>query len=161
MPPAYVGLHSRRDATPESLQGYELVVADAAYPGQVALLEAQRAIALAYVSLGELNAQRPQFAAAQAAGLLLVENPNWPGAWLVDVRDPRWRALVIDQMAAPLLQQGYDGIFLDTADSALHLEATDPKKFAGMTEGVVALIVALHARFPQAKLLLNGTLPLA
>ena len=150
-----------REAPPEALQNYGVVVVDSAYPGQVAALKAKHALALAYVSLGELNTQRAQFAAAQAAGMLLVENPNWPGAWMVDVRDKRWHAMVIDQQAQPLVAQGYDGLFLDTVDSALHLEATDPAKFAGMTDGVVALIVALHERFPQAKLLLNGALPLA
>ena len=148
------------DADPALLAPYGLVVVDAAWPGQVGALKAQKALALAYISLGELHAQRPQFAAAKAAGLLVVENPNWPGAWLVDVRDPRWHRLIVEEMAPPLIARGFDGFFLDTVDSALHLEATQPERFGGMRAGAIQLIQALHARFPRARLLLNGALPL-
>ena len=31
-------------------------------------------------------------------GLLLDENPNWPGAFAVDIRDPRWHARVLGEL---------------------------------------------------------------
>lgn len=149
-----------RDPSPEPLRNYDLVVVDSAWPGRVDTLRTRRNAVLAYISLGELNEQRAQFAAAKAAGLLLVENPNWKGAWMVDVRDERWTKMVLDEQAAPLLARGFDGFFLDTVESSLHLEATDPQRFAGMRRGVAKLIAALHQRYPDAKLLMNGALPI-
>lgn len=148
------------DAPPELLQDFAVIVVDSGFLGKVAPLKAKKSTVLAYISLGELNAQRAQFAEAQKMGLLVLENPNWPGAWMVDVRDPRWHALVVDVLASPLMARGFDGFFLDTVDSALNLEQQDPQKYKGMRAGVIQLIQRLHHKFPQAKLLMNGALGL-
>ena len=149
------------DTPPELLQNYGVVVVDSAFLGNVAQLKRNKAKVLAYISLGELNAQRPQFEAARQKGLLLQENPTWKGAWMVDIRDERWHALVLDELAPPLLARGFDGFFLDTVDSALNLEDRDPVKFAGMRTAAIQLLNKLHARYPDARLLLNGALPIA
>jgi len=149
------------DTPPELLQDYGVVVVDSAFQGSIAPLKRNNAKILAYISLGEMNVQRAQFAAAQAQGLLLVENPNWKGAWMVDVRDERWHKLVVDDMAPPLIARGFDGFFLDTIDSALHLEETDAVRYAGMRKAAIQLLQRLHARYPEARLLLNGALPIA
>lgn len=148
------------DLPPHELRGFDVVVVDPEYRGAIAPLQADGAKVLAYLSLGEINASRPQFANAKSAGVLLQENPNWPGAWMVDIRKPEWHAIAED-MAAALLAQGFDGLFLDTVDSPLHLEATDPKQFAGMKTAAAQLLGRLHARFPSARLLLNGATELA
>ena len=149
------------DTPPELLQDYGVVVVDSAFLGNVAQLGRHKAKVLAYISLGELNAQRPQFEAARQKGLFLQENPTWKGAWMVDIRDERWHALVLDELAPPLLARGFDGFFLDTVDSALNLEDRDPVKFAGMRKAAIQLLNKLHARYPAARLLLNGALPIA
>ncbi|MBM4343987.1 MAG: endo alpha-1,4 polygalactosaminidase [Deltaproteobacteria bacterium] len=149
------------DAPPELLQGFDVAVVDPSYAGDLAIVKAKRTMALGYLSLGELNDQRPQFAPARDQGLLLRENPNWKGAWFADIRKPGWQRLVIDEMADAILARGFDGLFLDTLDSALHLEATDPKQFQGMTDAAVAMLLHLHRRHPAARLLVNGAVPLA
>lgn len=149
------------DAPPELLQDYGLVVVDADYRGRVDLLKRNRAQVLAYISVGEVNEQRHYFAVAKARGLLVAENPNWKGAWMVDLRDERWHAMLVDEVAPALLAKGFDGLFLDTVDSALHLEQTEPAKFSGMRQAVVKLITSLHARHPSAALMLNGAVQLA
>lgn len=150
-----------QDVPADALAQFDLIVVDSAWPGKVAALKQTRSTALAYISLGELNEQRAEFAKAKAAGLLVMENPNWKGAWLVDVRDERWHAMIADELAAALLARGFDGFFLDTVDSSLHLEETDPQHYAGMKAGVEKLIARLHRTHPQAKLLLNGALAVA
>ncbi len=148
------------DAPPELMQGHDVVVVDPGYKGDIQLLKARGAKVLAYVSLGEVAERRAHFAQAKARGLLVTENPNWPGAWMVDLRSPDWHRLVIDHLTPKLLARGFDGLFLDTIDSALHLERTRPATHAGMTAAATRLIRQLHARHPEARLLLNGGLPL-
>lgn len=149
------------DTAPESLRGYDVVVLDGGFQGRIDLLKDEKTSVLAYLSLGEVNTQRSYYGTAKDRGLLVAENPNWPGAWMVDVRDPRWQAMLVDEVAADLLGRGFDGLFLDTIDSALYLEETQPQKFAGMRKASITLITRLHERYPQARLLLNGGLPLA
>lgn len=150
-----------QNAAPEELTGYDVVVVDPNYKGEIAPLRRAGAKVLAYISLGELNASRATFARAQREGLLLEENPNWPGAWLVDVRLPGWRKLVVEERAKELLARGYDGLFLDTLESALHLQTRDAARYAGMQQAAVDLVRALHDRHPGAILLLNGALEVA
>lgn len=144
----------------DTLQGFDLVVVDAGYLGDIGVLKARGAKVLAYVSLGEVATHRGHFARARAAGLLIQENPNWKGAWMVDVRKPAWHALIADEVVPPLRARGFDGLFLDTVDSALALEQTRPAAFAGMAQGVVALVGRLRAQHPGLRLMLNGALPL-
>lgn len=153
---AYYGM----DAQPENLAAYDVVVIDPNYPGELAVLKANKAQVLGYISLGELNDQRPQFAAAKEQGLLLHENPNWKGAWLADIRKPGWQRLIVDEMAATLVARGFDGLFLDTLDSPLHLETTDSVRYAGMQKAAESLLAQLHAKFPHARLLMNGAVQL-
>lgn len=149
------------DAPPELLQGYQLVVLDPGFTGDLAAVKAKGAKVLAYLSLGEINEQRQEFAQARSMQLLLEANPNWPGAWAVDIRDPRWRAVIVQTVAPALLARGFDGLFLDTIDSSLWLETREPARFSGMKDAAVALISALHAASPASILVLNGGLEIA
>ncbi len=161
LPPRTWVAYYGTDAPPELLQNYDVAVVDPGYAGDLAVVRASRTVVLGYLSLGELNDQRSQFAAARDQGLLLRENPNWKGAWFADIRKPGWQRLVVDEMATAILARGFDGLFLDTLDSAMHLEATDPKRYAGMADAAVATLLALHERHPKARLLVNGAIPLA
>ena len=75
-----------------------------------------------YLSLGEAERGRRRFAQAEAAGVLLDANPDWPRAHHVDLRSPAWRDIVLDRLIPPILAQGFDGVFLDTLDDCAFLE---------------------------------------
>lgn len=66
------------------------------------------------------------------------------------MRSSAWPANVIDQVFAPLLAQGYQGFLLDGLDT-LQRNAPDA------ANAIAALMPALHARAPNAKLLAGGT----
>jgi len=145
-----------QDAPAEALYGYGVAVVDDGWRGSVAALHQGRVPVLAYLSLGEINRQRATFDAARAAGLLVAENANWPGSWMIDIRNPRWHDMVCDEIAPAIAARGFDGLFLDTIDSPLHLEHTRPAQFKGARAAAIALLHRLHARHPALKLMLNG-----
>ena len=47
---------------------------------------------------------------------------------IVDVRSDVWRNLLLNDIIPSILKNGYQGIFLDTLDSAEALERQDPVK---------------------------------
>lgn len=110
---------------------------------------------LAYLSLGEVAEQRPYAPELHRMGLLGIRNPHWPDARYIDLRDPRWTAMVVDTIIPPLVAQGYHGLFFDTLDNAEAMEVADPVGAAGMVAGAVALVHAIRARYPQLLLMMN------
>ncbi|MGQ3030406.1 MAG: endo alpha-1,4 polygalactosaminidase [Ferrovibrionaceae bacterium] len=135
---------------------YRVVVLDADhYPQPLRAIAAQGSLLLGYMSLGEVENHRSHYQATVAAGIVLDENPNWPGSYYVDVRSPAWTRLIVDTLAPAILAKGFSGFFLDTLDNPPYLERTDPARFAGMTDGAANLVTALRQRFPQAPIMLN------
>ena len=131
------------------------VVLDADHHPSLQGLEPGRTMSFGYLSLGEVDSKRTHYQDAQAARLLLDQNPNWPGSFYVDLRRPAWRTMVLDRLAPAVLKQGFQGLFLDTLDDAAFLERRDPRRYAGMTKAAEDLVRALHARYPAVPLLLN------
>jgi len=87
--------------------------------------------------------------------LLMEENPHWKGSYGIDIRQRRWTELVIYELIPGLLHQGFDGIFLDTLDTPLHMERQDPKRYGGMAEAAVRLVKTIRKHFPGIKIMLN------
>ncbi|MCB1738625.1 MAG: endo alpha-1,4 polygalactosaminidase [Gammaproteobacteria bacterium] len=134
---------------------YELVVFDSdAHPPLQGLKERNKTV-LGYLSLGEVEGNRDWFDAVRGEGLLIQENPVWKGSWFVDVRDRRWTRRVIEDLVPRILHRGFDGIFLDTLDNPAHLERTDPKRYAGMTEAAARLVRSIRRHYPDIVIMQN------
>jgi len=118
-------------------------------------------IRLAYVSVGEADPRRPYWREAQAQPFLVEPNPEWPDNERVDVRSSRWQEILMCEEIARLMQRGFDGLMLDTIDTAPYLEAKDPARFAGSREALRQWVQRLRAAFPRAVLAANGTEALA
>ena len=82
---------------------------------------------LAYLSIGEAESYRtywnPAWDAigdgrpdARAPAWLSMENPDWPGNYLVRYWDPAWQAIVLARVD-DLVARGYDGVYLDIVDA--------------------------------------------
>ena len=106
----------------------------------------------AYVSLGEVLAQRHYFAGLDKAWLL-GKNPDW-GSFILDQSSAELRRYFIDAVIEPLWKQGYRGFFLDTLDS-YQLVAEDETARKRQREGLAALINAIAERHPQAGFIFN------
>lgn len=134
---------------------YDLVVFDSHYHPPLRPLNERGKTVLGYLSVGEVESLRPWFEEVRGQGLLLEENPHWPGSHFVDVRDPRWRARVVEELVPQLVEQGFDGVFLDTLDNPLHLEERDPERFAGMTVAAADLVRAIRRHYPYLEIMVN------
>jgi len=136
---------------------YKLVVFDWQY--HPPLSARPRPTYLAYLSVGEVDAFRPHFEAVKRQGLLAGRNERW-GSHFVDVRDPRWQARVLDELVPAILEQGFDGVLLDTLDSAIYLEEQAPETYKGMQSAACRLVLAVRERYPRLLIAVNRAYPL-
>lgn len=110
---------------------------------------------LAYVSVVEIAPDAPyRQRVSEAAVPLMGKNPEW-NSDLADVRSAAWRHLVVEELAAPAAKQGFDGFFLDTAESVELLAAKIPAETAAFREGLLQLVRDLRVRFPERKIIIN------
>lgn len=107
---------------------------------------------LAYVSVGEVTTARAYFKDIPRAWLR-GENRAW-GSVIVDQAAPQWPAFYVERVIAPLWARGFRGFFLDTLDSYQIVAKTDSER-ARQQAGIVAVIDAIKARYPSARLMLN------
>jgi len=106
----------------------------------------------AYVSVGEVAPQRPYYAAIPKAWLA-GRNTAWAST-VIDQAAAGWPAFYVEHVIAPLWNRGYRGFFLDTLDSYQLIASTDDAR-ARQQAGLEAVVRAIKARYPQAKLIFN------
>jgi uncharacterized protein (TIGR01370 family) len=116
-------------------------------------------ICLAYLSVGELNLNSTDTHDLNIKKLKVNENKNWTDSIRVDVRSSEWQDKVL-QLARQRIQNGYDGFFIDTIDSAEFLEEKEIK-YRGMINSAVKIIKMLRDEFPDAYIIVNGGVKMA
>lgn len=114
---------------------------------------------IGYVSVGEAEPHRYYWPMVSQAKFLVEKNPVW-GSWMVDVRSKEWQRLLLGTVIPNIFAKGYQGLFLDTVDTAAYLEEKYPAKFKGSKEAVVAFVKELHRRWPDKKIFPNNGLEL-
>lgn len=149
------------DASYEDFRSYKLVVFDRDYHPNIQPFIAAEKITLGYLSLGEVASYHHYFQEIKDEGILIIENPNWPGSWMVDLRDPRWASRVIEELVPSVLFKHFTGIFLDTIDNAEYLESLDPVKYKGMKNAAVKLVKGIRLNYPHIPIMLNRGLDIA
>ena len=134
------------------LQAFDLVVVDPDHvpnPTQPVLPQTEK---VAYVSVGEVHPSRV-YAAKIPKAWLKGENKDW-GSRVIDQAPPDWPRFFSDAVIDPLWTAGYRSFFLDTLDS-YQLFAKTPEDRAKQEAGMVALVMEIKRRHPQAKLIFN------
>lgn len=106
----------------------------------------------AYVSVGEVLPGRGYFKDIPKAWLA-GNNDAWQ-ARVVDQSAQGWPAFYVDKVITPLWQRGFRGFFLDTLDSYQLVAKTDAER-ARQEAGMVRVIQAIKARYPDARLIFN------
>jgi uncharacterized protein (TIGR01370 family) len=117
-------------------------------------------IRLGYLSVGEVGANRADWPLLRDRPFLIEPNPDWPENSRVDLRDPGWQQVLLGQDVPRILGLGFDGLMLDTIDTAPYLEDRDPGRFAGSRQALRDWLRRLREAFPKAVLVANGALAL-
>lgn len=138
-----------------TFEAFDLIAFDSDHHPDITSLKAQGKIMLGYISLGEAETYRSYYNKIKSKNLLLQESDLWKGHYYIDVRKQAWTKMMLDELIPPILEQGFDGIIIDTTDSAIEPEMQHPKKFAGMKQGAVNLIKAIRKRYPNIKIMIN------
>jgi polysaccharide biosynthesis protein PelA len=142
-------------ASTDDFTPYQLVVLDAKHhPPIQPLLEHGKTV-LGYISLGEVKNSDFYYNDLKDKGLTMAENPNWPGSYNIDIRNPYWTKLVVEDIIPSLLRDGFSGVFFDTLDSPLYLETSTPQKFKGMEDAAVRLLQAVRMHYPDMPIMVN------
>ncbi len=115
-----------------------------------------RMILLAYVSAGEAESYRSYWDEIKDAPWIVGENPNWEGNHYVDVRRSKWHDVLLDRVLPRIVKKGFDGVFLDTLDTASHLESMDNGTYEGAEDAMVTLVRKMRNRFPELLLVSNN-----
>lgn len=138
-----------RDAAPEDIQKFDLAVLDADTHPDLSILQRSRTLLIGYVSLGEAAEYRSYWPQVAGKPWLLSKNPNWD-SYFVDVRAEEWHRLLTEQVIPEILEQGFDGLFLDTIDTAEYLEKYHSTgRYPGAQAAMVRLIRQIRQEFPE------------
>ena len=151
-------------AAPEAaadLARFDVVVVDPHAHPPLPLIKRHGSLLLTYVSLGEVNTSHPAYAAISGEPWVLSPNPSWPDARRLDVRAAAYERWLLDRVVPAALAGPVNGLFLDTADTALDLEESDPRRFKGAARALERVLVEMKRRHPRALLMINGGLPVA
>ena len=110
------------------------------------------------MSAGEIDTRRAPLQPASPSPSFLVEpNPNWPNSFRVDLRDTAWQQILLREEIPRLIALGFDGLMLDTLDTASYLEAKDPVRFAGSRQALRDWLQQVRKTFPRTVIVANGT----
>lgn len=151
--PTHWAAYYSADAPRGGFSGFQLLVLDSdAHPPLSSLPKG--CTSLGYLSIGEIENNRAHFGLAKEKGILAGENGNWKGSFFVDMRNPWWNHEV-RTLVNGILQQGFDGVFLDTIDDAEYLESQDGRRYAGMQDAMVQLIRDIRREFPHIPIAVN------
>ncbi len=139
----------------EAFNPYSLIVLDTDYHPPLRALKERGKTLLGYISLGEVEKYRHWYKDVKKEGILLKENENWPGSFMVDVRDPRWTKRVIEKLIPQILHKGFDGLIFDTLDNPGILEEENPSKYRGMKDAAAHLVKAIRLHYPDIPIMMN------
>ncbi len=109
-------------------------------------LKSKGTLSIAYLSVGEAEPGRSWYTDGRVnPRWLLGKNENW-GSYFVDASQAGWQDLMVE-LTGEFIKKGYDGVFLDTVDTA--------EAFPDTKAGMVDLIRNLRKNYPNAILVQN------
>jgi len=148
----YVVFYGKGQVEAMGRYGLAIIQPDTLTSEELFTLRQKGTLVVAYLSVGEAEPNRPWYTDGRVdPQWLLGKNENW-GSDYVDASQPGWQKLMRD-LTGEYLQQGFDGIFMDTVDTVDAFPKTKP--------GMLALIRSLRAAYPQALLVMNRGFALA
>ncbi len=137
----------------EEFSGYDVIVFDGFGHPEVRPLVARDKTVLAYLSLVEVEKRRPFYSKVKDKGLVL--HGLGEDRAVVDVRNPEWMKLLIEDIIPLMVRRGFNGLMFDTVDTAEALESDDPARYRGMKEATAMTIRHIRMHYPYLRLMVN------
>lgn len=123
-------------------------------------------LVFAYMSIGEAEDYRfywKRQAKNGAADFIVEENPNWEGNFRVAYWDPAWHDIVYagnDSYLGRIIKQGFDGVFLDTVDTAeVYADQDIENAWEAMAELIDSIAIKARDTRPDFLILAQNPLP--
>lgn len=139
--------------TADAFKDYDLVVFDRQYHPDISPLK-HKTICLAYVSAGEAHGDAPELEKLRDKKALFKPNKQW-GSHVVNLTSAEWRSIVMEQVA-DALNQGFDGVMIDTLDSPLHASAELSDELGEANkQAAIQLVKDIRQTHPDIKIMLN------
>ncbi len=138
---------------PADIRGYNYVILESQFYNVYELrkIKSQNGKVLAYISVGEVNANAPHY--AKLKGLTVGKNEIWDSYYL-DLDSEKTRKVLMDIIKAKI-DMGYDGFFLDNVDHYTSFGA-QPKQRATL----VSFLKQIFEAYPEQTFLQNAGLEL-
>ena len=141
------------DAAPEEFKGYDLVVLDADRHPDIDAIKAQGSQVLAYISASEIDSGRKYFKQfLEQLDIGIGVNEAWQ-SHVIDLRQQQWQDFIVGEWLDADMAKGFDGVFIDTLDTAISYEQNDPQ-YQGMKLAAIQVIQRLRENMPEGKLLM-------
>lgn len=104
---------------------------------------------LAYIDIGEAEEFRDYWPEVRRnPGILIKENPDWPGDWFADVNNPQWRRIILEREIPRLQSLGpMDGLCMDMLDTV--------DDYPRLKPGMVQLVAEIRRKYPGLLLVPN------
>lgn len=145
----------------EELRAFDIAVIEPAghQPDQIALLRNSGTLVIAYVSFMEVRPEDPYVPLLEERDWLRIGNrPVYNEAYgnrLADLRSGRWAGLLHERLGRLLLQEGYDGVFIDTIGDVEWPSIPSSVK-QEQIKAAVDLIKGVKSAFPGHLLIQNN-----
>lgn len=136
----------------DELHAFDVVVVEPLHVPDPKPFANDKTALFAYVSLGEISAER-SYLKDIPDSWKLGQNTEW-GSVVLDQSRPEWPEFFVEHVIRPLWDAGYRNFFMDTLDSYQRYVNTEFTR-AAQESGMVAVILELKRRYPQAKLIFN------
>lgn len=145
---------AQTEIIPAVISNFKLAILDPDSHPQLEILK-NKMVLIAYISLGEAATYRSYWQSIQNKKCLVKKNPNW-GSYYVDVRDTFWQKIILEEVVPKIVALGFQGLMLDTLDTAEMLELDSPEKYSGEKKAMVQLVKSIHEKYPQLLLISNN-----
>ena len=138
---------------PADIKGYNYVILESQFYNiyELRKIKSQNGKVLAYISIGEVNANAPHY--AKLKGLTVGKNEIW-NSYYLDLDSEKTRKVLMDIIKSKI-DMGYDGFFLDNVDHYTSF-GVQPRQKATL----VAFLQEIFNTYPEQTFLQNAGLEL-
>ncbi|KAA3620102.1 MAG: hypothetical protein DWQ05_05070 [Calditrichaeota bacterium] len=143
------------DVPVSKISKFDLAVLDPDAQTDLATIKQSGTKIFGYLSLAEIHPTRWYWPMVKGTSALLNEQTSF-GGFFADIRTAEWQNLITDTVIPAILAKGFDGLFLDTIDSAEYLERHKLEKpVVGAQNAMIELIHAIRKNNPGILIIAN------